>query len=1095
MNFTKTCWLVFFALLTQFGATAQGIQKLKIKLDGVETKAKVRRDLAIYPRNDAGFSALKADAESATRPFAVTITSGYRQDEILPAVVQPAPVVSWITAARYSFNAANRLDVELAGEGVELKFERSDGAPFSGSNPDLIALQSGTFYSPGPLENQGGFTQQWAFGRSSAGTGGIPSGVALKLTVKRTSTGATVVYPLTPSVGAVRLSLTGATSTTTSQPVAAGCDPSISRIAYNWDGGNNSVAIFTLATGGAQLQVKLTGPTTVDWTDQYGISDADANGYFGKTGVITGGYVVSTRVKNSGSAGCSYAFNVPSASQTLYVKGQTTPPGSVTTTPPGNTTTLVTGLPSITRGFVMGNSFTSHQAETVDLGWPNNNGMAASSYATSHTGRIETAYKAVNPAFQLISSGIGSGFETNYFTNDADRYLNILNNIKSDVEGKWGVGAKVKFFMFSIGENCAEENWNESKFYQGLDYLLSGIPVESGATVLFRNGVWLGQASANLALASYINRPSTQTIATARGLSLKFASMDDIRETIVNGNRTSPYYSPFDNPGVHRHYGDGGHQEIATRSLAQLGTTTTTPPITPPAGGYNYPIIAAGTIGGWNTYDSGTIKGNRERGQTYTIGEVARLESSTVRIDLRKIFAGSVQVWDKRTGRALINFGDWGRQAELCLYSGPQDYAAVRGAQGTWASIGWNPIFPGNYQDVPSKIMASGWVTGNDNVLRFYIKIQAINWPSGAAGTSYGPDFTECYIEKWTGLIGNEVDVKTRTTFFRTDKTFYGPRGQEYPNMMVNGNQTNTKYYTGPNPYTNDNGQYLKSTNTLEAAGQSFTDDNYFVSEPWTAVEYDQAGHYIFLNTERMGSSTGNVTDLYEHGTGENDLQMTLTRGSAILTIDPNGVWYHDYGFYVTDNFQQGRAWANTRPRLHGNVPNWKFDQAHGRNDWGVHKGYDQTEPFSTDNWKPVMVPSADGGPATARRSSLESPHVIHLAGQISTIYVRMKYSGAASNLKIVFLKNGQRDRGLDSDKPGMMQARYPNGAANTETQSLTIPLQNDGQMHTYAIATNGSSAWNGVIQQYKIVYPDGPAIGQNETIELNYFGVNNPGN
>lgn len=1066
--------LLLLSLLTLNPASGQGIQKLKIKLGGVETKAQVRRDLSIYPRTSAGFAALKAAAESSTRPFAVTITSGARAGQVLAALGIPTlpTAPAWISGLRYSYTGGV-LTIEGAGAIGRMKFERSDNVPFTTTNPDGVTIQSGTFYGFGPLIGQGSFDRQWAL----SGVTAIP----LRLTAEQSDASATYAVNFTPVTGAQRASLIG--GTTTSPPSSTTTAPS-GALAFqivSYDCQTGALA-YKLTSGSStaialNLQGVFAGNVTPNAT-LYHTYPSDA-----KTGRNT--------VGTATQGGVQIQINF-TTSCTL---------GSTPVTPPVTNPPATGTYANITRGFVMGNSFTSHTAETA-IGWNQNNGMAASSYATSHTGLIEAAFKTVNSSFELISSGIGSSFETGYYGSNSDRYEFIVNNIKSDINAKWGANATVPLFIFSIGENMAEENWNEAKFLQGLDYLLNNVPISSGGTILLRNGVWLGQASANTFLSTYISRSSSQAIATARNFTLKYASMDDIRETVVNGQRTSPYYSSFSNAGVQRHYGDAGHAAMATRMLNQLriNSTGTPPVVTASNRTYDYPIVPVGSIT-FPDYNSTQLSG--EAG-TYTIGEVARLENANLQVEIRRFYGGATQVTDKRTGRKLINWSDHGRQAELCLYSGPKSFALPGGGQ--YEDIGWNLIPVGNHRDVPAPVLAAGFVTGNDGKRRFYTKTQGISWASGAVGSSNPPKLLEGWVEKWTALTGDEVDTKTRITLNRTDETFYDGShrvqlpngsfategiGQEFPNLFIAGSETYTRWYNGNAPYT---GGGVRTSSFRESGSRSFSDDAYFLSEPWTAIEYDRAGHHIFLNTESMAVATGNVSNYIDLDHFEGNDPLTVTRSSQSLHLDPKGTIYHDYGWYITPNFEEGRAWANARPRRHGDVPNWVFNAVNGRNQWTISNGYDQKEPFSAgDNWRVTMVPSADGGPATARRSELASPFVIHKASSIPVIYIRMKYSGPATQMRIEFIRNGQRNRGLDSDRPNQMGLQYPNGQMGN--QNLTFNPIRDGQFHTYAISTTGNSEWRDVIQQYKIKYADGPTIGQNDSFEISYFGVNNPGN
>ncbi len=486
---------------------------------------------------------------------------------------------------------------------------------------------------------------------------------------------------------------------------------------------------------------------------------------------------------------------------------------------------------------------------------------------------------------------------------------------------------------------------------------------------------------------------------------------------------------------------------------------------------YNYPIPI--TPGAWPAYNSDVLSGQ-------PIGDVARLESSYLIVEARKRYGGAIQIIDKTTAKKLVNWTDWGRQDELSLYGGPANFSNDVGS-----AIGWNPLTAGDYGQNGAPVVAWGFVTGNDNKQRLYLKTHMISWPHSNA------KLLEAYNERWIALTGKEVDVIARVTFSRADQTFYVAQMQEYPTFFRSGKNNTMRWYNGNAPYTNSP---FTQTNNLESSTKSFEPGGYFrMTEPWIAMEQD--GVNIFLNTDKFAQSSASVEKPeWSNDNSESAFQYTYCQAANTLTIDPNGTLYHHYGFYVTASamFQEGRDWANARTRKYGEIPNFMFDVAHGRNDWYVGNGTDQREPFLTAGWNATFVPTADGGPLTARRSSLNSPVGIWKAAQCPTLYVKLKYNGQENQLRIGFRRNGQSDTPPPRTMTNKYMTWYPNGYASG-AQYFTITPIKDGQYHTYVINASANAEWKDIIQSFSLSYGDGNAVIPQENWSLLYFGATNP--
>ncbi|MBC3785555.1 SGNH/GDSL hydrolase family protein [Spirosoma utsteinense] len=123
--------------------------------------------------------------------------------------------------------------------------------------------------------------------------------------------------------------------TVTPPATGNGCAASISTISYLWDGGNNSISIQINASAGTP-QIRLSGPTTVDWTNTNKIQN-DIR-FWALSNMNTGTYTLSVRQSGDQGNGCSFSFSVPSTGKQLYpVTDEGSGPVSGCTPPPAPT--------------------------------------------------------------------------------------------------------------------------------------------------------------------------------------------------------------------------------------------------------------------------------------------------------------------------------------------------------------------------------------------------------------------------------------------------------------------------------------------------------------------------------------------------------------------------------------------------------------------------------------------------------------------------------------------------------------------------------------------------------------------------------------
>ncbi len=1067
------------------------------------------------PQPSTTSSAPTTSSSSTSQPPAPSSTSS-------PAVVAPA----WISDGfAYSVVNGSTIRFEATNSIGTLNFKRSPDVPFTATNPDGVEIKSSDFYGAAGI-NDGVFRKRWEVN--------LPL-ERLRITARRANTNEEFVVEFLPQAGVTRQSLSGSgipggpsqPATTSQAPATTSAVPT------------NALQFLIVSYD------CVTGVLRYKFSGQQGVAlNYDIQGI--AVGTATIGQVYEHIFPSDGRTGRNVTGTASQSGKTIQINFtnscnlQPTVPetggggGSPSTTSSAPTQPADPTFPQYNRVVIIANSIGEHgtlNGFIVNASNPKR-GMAATRPEKDFYRLLMAKHKLGNPNAEVrLLSGFGVGEET--LSAVTGPFLEGL--ITTDVDNDWNrelvsrfaaVQAwKPELIYMRIGENINDGAWgtpgsdryNRSKgrFKALIDTMKAGFPA---AKVVLNTSVWdrpnFDQAMREIGVESDRNYPVADFSDMWRNRFSNGYYAFGVYQKLENGNMV-------DDEAVNMHPNDAGMARIAntlwsftpstarattsqapaTTSAPPAGTTSSAPggrePAAPYNRSYNYPTVPEGQFNdAWNYYN-GTL-GSGAEDRSYIVGDTRRMETSTMIIEIRKNYGCAIQLIDKSNGRPMFNWFDWGRQSAICIYSGPKTFNF---GPWTFGDIGFNPIQPGNIWNVPSKILAAGMVTGNDGIQRHYSLIQLIQWNSGLEGDSRNPaQWTECYMEQWVGVLGDECDVKCRIRFNRSDQTFYdgdiNNEGvtQEYPNMMTVGNDNYAYYYVGPNPGNNDeDGRWWKRSHTIEVNGASFEGDTYVVSEPFVAIEY-VPGRIIAMTSPRFAMTNVNVFNLNE-GNSLNEFSRpgTYTTCSVPLIMDPQGTWYHEWKWKLGSDIRAIRNWANSQPQIHGNIPDWRWTQASGRNDWRPRKGFDQREPFTSDYWKPTfrVFDGSTGG------SELLSPMVAHRASLIPTIYVKMAYSGPVTRWRIEFQRNGQRNRGMeDATKPREMADRYPNRDMNGATQAFEFNIINDGQIRTYAIPTGGNPEWKDIIQQYKMKYAIGqPLPRQNDPIAaMVYFGANNPG-
>lgn len=509
------------------------------------------------------------------------------------------------------------------------------------------------------------------------------------------------------------------------------------------------------------------------------------------------------------------------------------------------------------------------------------------------------------------------------------------------------------------------------------------------------------------------------------------------------------------------------------------GTGTNNPPpvVVPPA-----TPVSSSTVGPFTytvpTETANWLSYNPNQVPHGAIGATTVQESATLRLEVRKEYGGSIQIYDKVTGQYLINFYDKGRESGMGSYAGPRSFADD---SPRWKGIGYNPLQAGDDGGNPSPVLFHGLINGY-----IYTKTQCLSWPHQNAR------LLPFFYEQWVRLDENKVYVKVRLTQQRPDKTFYSFEEQEWPFMMINGARS-VRFYNGSAPFTyaptvaSDGIEQVQNGLPIYQQSNSFQ-----ITEPWQAVEIG-SGRYIGLCSPYYYRVNYNVTAITAKDNWEGGNTITYVGARLFDPLDSDNTIYKEYTFVVgTENQIREYAYSQSRSAK----PDFVFDKAHGRNSWYVFDGgHDQKEPFQTDNWKVTYDGHIDNGPLDARGTKLMSPAGSWRAADIDTLYIRMGYSGPENQLNLVWLLNGQTPDAIDPSYPTQNAIRFWRGARSPNEQYVPIPVINDGKIRTYKLPVKGHPKWVDVIQQFEIAHQPGTAVIQpGEVVEMVYFGATNPG-
>ncbi len=424
------------------------------------------------------------------------------------------------------------------------------------------------------------------------------------------------------------------------------------------------------------------------------------------------------------------------------------------------------------------------------------------------------------------------------------------------------------------------------------------------------------------------------------------------------------------------------------------------------------------------------------------------IENGQIKVGVNTNFGGAITYLaflDTRGGNVtttnMVNNPDLGRQIQIGLYSGPNNYSDRAG----YTNLGWDPIQAGDAYGYPSEVVT---IEKQQNLL--YVKTIPKQF-----GIPNEPG--EATIEHWIRLDGNVVKVHAKVVMFRSDRTQYEARQQEFPCVYLNGDYHNMWFYKDRVPYTNGS---LALERIQPPSTMLFGD--VLPTEPWMASTNDRGygvGLYVPDNYEWKRGYFGSDLSGDEHSTVASYIAATNR-----VILDYNMTYEWDYEL-ILGHLSDIRSYVYAKPRLSAG-PNYRFDTS--RKGWYYQKATDTGWPIQGKLHVAFDDPTTGG--------QITSPYVFWKGRTTPKIYLRAAFR--TRNNKIRFKWRRSED-----------QTMYGNG-----NRYMDFPIMNDGQFHTYEINLSGNDNWleQNIGQVALALVPDGPST--NEWAEIEWIATSPDG-
>ena len=384
------------------------------------------------------------------------------------------------------------------------------------------------------------------------------------------------------------------------------------------------------------------------------------------------------------------------------------------------------------------------------------------------------------------------------------------------------------------------------------------------------------------------------------------------------------------------------------------------------------------------------------------------LDNGVVRVGVDLNHGGAIVFLSRANSRNRINNFDFGRQVQLSFYAGPVPFIANgQHPRDHWKEIGWNPIQTGDDFRNASRLLEDK----NDGK-SIHVKCQPLQWPlNNIPG--------ECTFDSWLAIDSHVVKVRARLNNNRPDQTQYPARLQELPAVYANAAYHRVISYIGSRPFTDDS-----MTEIPKPSG----------SHPWAFWQGTEGWSALLdANDDGLGLITpGRIhfTGGFAGTPGPNDTFGNSTgylAGQGQEILDHNIAYEFRYEL-VVGSLREIRNRAAENKRLE--LPAWTFHS--DRQGWHYNN--------TTDNGWPIadhlhmFLNQAD--------PQMFSPYIFWRAEEAPFLILDAAFQTTQSTATVFWQSHNQ--------------------AAPKKENTLSFPVEADGEFHRYVIRLADSPAYRG---------------------------------
>lgn len=387
---------------------------------------------------------------------------------------------------------------------------------------------------------------------------------------------------------------------------------------------------------------------------------------------------------------------------------------------------------------------------------------------------------------------------------------------------------------------------------------------------------------------------------------------------------------------------------------------------------------------------------------------ITYLDNGVLRLGVDDLKGGAiVYLRHLEDGRDIVNDYDLGREIQQSYYSGPADFDPQNNQHPSWNPWPWNPVAAGDAFGHASRLEE---LTSDGNTL--YIRSVPKQWALNDVDS-------ECTLEQWITLDGHAVNLRCRLNNARSDTAFYAARHQELPAAYTNTSFRYLHAYIGDEPFTGD---VVSAIPNPEGNAPPWA--HFRITENWAAL-VDGNGWGLGVYHPGVFRANGGFHD---NAFGAVDCGHISPVRSEHIDHD---IVYEYASHLVVGDLQTIRDWVYDHPPQ----PSPHYDFGAGREGWTHVTTTDRGFPWP-GFWRVEL--------------GVNDPFVVGPwdfwdAEDVPTLHVRARYEmGGPATAEIFF------------------------GSVFEAGRSVTFPVIDDGQFHTYAVDMTANPLYTGKIERIR---------------------------